>query len=65
MIYANYQTTDALAGFANNKEQGSFTLEAGRAFTRSGQFRNSGTVAVLDSSVFTVSGANSYTRPGA
>jgi len=64
MIYANYQTTDALAGFVANKEQGSFTLEAGRAFTSSGQFRNSGTVAVLDSSAFTVSGGNSYTQTG-
>ncbi len=64
MIYANYQTTDALAGFAKNKERGSFTLEAGRTFTRSGEFRNAGSFAVLDSSAFTVSGTNSYTQTG-
>jgi hypothetical protein len=64
MIYANYQTTDALAGFVVNREQGSFTLEAGRAFTRNGQFCNSGSVTVLNSSAFTVGGANSYTQTG-
>jgi fibronectin-binding autotransporter adhesin len=64
MIYANYQTTDALAGFADNRAQGSFTLEAGRAFTRSGPFHNAGTVAVMDSSAFTVSGANTYSQTG-
>jgi hypothetical protein len=64
VIYANYQTTDALAGFVNNEEQGSFNLEAGRMFTTSGHFHNSGTVAVLDSCALTVGGGNNYSQTG-
>jgi len=55
-------SANGFANFATNAATGSFSLQGGRDFTRTGNFTNNGALSLGPGSIFTVSGA--YTQPG-